>query len=194
MRLHQTVMALMAVNVVLLLIAPVLSSAQRGEGGREGAYTVEGISCTLFPENCEPPPGVKYRGLPQRPAAERPPTEPGKPKSVMFHIRFATNSDEIPVRYYAELDQLGQALAESLRRSPQAHIEISGHTDSVGSQSHNQKLSERRATSVKRYLMSKFNIASENLSVKGYGPSEPIAPNNTPEGREQNRRVVAERK
>jgi OOP family OmpA-OmpF porin len=111
----------------------------------------------------------------------------------VFHIRFATNSDVIPTRYYEGLDKLGQALAKALPNHPQARIEIAGHTDSVGSQAYNQILSEKRAASVKRYLMDRFPISSDNLSVKGYGPDSPVASNNTPEGRERNRRVEAGR-
>ena len=67
-------------------------------------------------------------------------------------------------------------------------VEIAGHTDSVGSESYNQGLSERRANAVKDYLTSK-GVKASRLSAKGYGESRPIASNDTKEGRAENRRV-----
>ena len=68
-------------------------------------------------------------------------------------------------------------------------IEISGHTDNIGSDKYNQKLSEKRAKSVKKYLLANFNIDKSRLIAKGYGESQPFATNNTSEGRALNRRV-----
>jgi OOP family OmpA-OmpF porin len=68
-------------------------------------------------------------------------------------------------------------------------IQIEGHTDSIGSDEYNQKLSERRARSVKQYLVRHHAIAPERLIAVGRGKTEPIADNNTPEGRQKNRRV-----
>ncbi len=67
-------------------------------------------------------------------------------------------------------------------------VEIQGHCDYMGSENYNQKLSERRATTVRDYLISK-GINSSRLTIKGYGESIPIADNNTPEGRALNRRI-----
>jgi len=191
MRLHQTPMTCMVVGVLSLMLAPAFSYAQRGESDSERGYTVEGINCKLFPEDCEQ--GGRTRGLPQRPTQDRPTVEPPGPGPITFHIRFATNSDTIPPRYHEGLDKLGQAISKSLPSHPQARIEIAGHTDSVGSQEYNRRLSEKRAESVKRYLMDKFNIPADNLSVKGYGPDSPVDSNDTLEGRERNRRVEAGR-
>ncbi|MBN2467436.1 MAG: OmpA family protein, partial [Deltaproteobacteria bacterium] len=65
---------------------------------------------------------------------------------------------------------------------------IEGHTDSDGETQHNQTLSQRRAESVKAYLVS-AGISSSRLSTKGYGESKPAAPNTTATGKAQNRRV-----
>ena len=65
---------------------------------------------------------------------------------------------------------------------------ISGHTDSRGSSTYNQELSQRRAQSVVDYLLKK-GIDAERLKSKGFGESKPIAPNDTKSGRLQNRRV-----
>jgi outer membrane protein OmpA-like peptidoglycan-associated protein len=75
-----------------------------------------------------------------------------------------------------------------LNKYPETNIEIQGHTDNKGSNSYNQKLSVKRATSVSDYLTSK-NIKSSRLSVKGFGEEAPKYANDTEEGRTQNRRV-----
>ena len=67
-------------------------------------------------------------------------------------------------------------------------IEIGGHTDNVGSNSYNQKLSEARAKSAVEYLVRK-GISATRLQAKGYGESSPIATNETDPGRTKNRRV-----
>ncbi len=67
-------------------------------------------------------------------------------------------------------------------------VEVAGHTDSVGSESYNQKLSERRAAVVKDYLIGK-GIAADRLTSRGYGESSPVADNDTEEGRAKNRRT-----
>jgi outer membrane protein OmpA-like peptidoglycan-associated protein len=71
---------------------------------------------------------------------------------------------------------------------PSLHVAIEGHTDSVGSDDYNQQLSERRAQAVRDYFVQQ-GINSTNVEAHGYGKTEPIATNDTPEGRQQNRRV-----
>ena len=71
---------------------------------------------------------------------------------------------------------------------PSLHVAIEGHTDSVGSDDYNQQLSERRAQAVRDYFIQQ-GISSANVEAHGYGKTEPIATNDTPEGRQQNRRV-----
>ncbi|MEK6202101.1 MAG: OmpA family protein [Desulfobulbaceae bacterium] len=72
--------------------------------------------------------------------------------------------------------------------NPQVTAEIYGHTDSTGPSAYNQKLSEKRAQAVLNYLVEK-GVATERLTARGFGESKPIAPNNTSEGRQKNRRV-----
>jgi outer membrane protein OmpA-like peptidoglycan-associated protein len=79
-------------------------------------------------------------------------------------------------------------LAEFLREYPDRTIAIEGFTDSVGSDALNQALSERRAAAVRLALMDS-GIAGSRILVRGYGPSFPVASNDTPEGRQRNRRV-----
>jgi outer membrane protein OmpA-like peptidoglycan-associated protein len=74
---------------------------------------------------------------------------------------------------------------------PSLKVEISGHTDNIGSETTNQKLSEDRANSVVSYL-SKKGVTSSRLAGKGYGSSKPVASNNSEDGRQQNRRTEFE--
>ncbi|RKZ28828.1 hypothetical protein DRQ36_09860 [bacterium] len=104
---------------------------------------------------------------------------------VTTEIFFEFNSDEITPESYPILDDIG----EILQRNPDWRIEIAGHTDSIGTESYNKKLSQQRAKAVKNYLVKNFNIIRENLSAQGYGESTPIAENSTAEGRALNRRV-----
>lgn len=79
-------------------------------------------------------------------------------------------------------------LAKVLKEQPNTNISIYGHTDSKGSDDYNLKLSERRANSVVNYLNS-LGISLSRMTPKGMGETEPIATNDTPEGRAKNRRV-----
>ena len=76
-----------------------------------------------------------------------------------------------------------------LKDNPRVKVEIGGHTDSTGSDKANQKISEKRAQSAKKYIQDKFNIPDDRMMVKGYGSKKPIADNKTKEGRAKNRRV-----
>jgi len=76
-----------------------------------------------------------------------------------------------------------------LKDNPNIKVEVGGHSDNLGPEKTNQKMSEKRALSAKKYLMDKFNISGDRLIVKGYGSMKPIADNKTPEGRAKNRRV-----
>jgi OmpA-OmpF porin, OOP family len=102
-------------------------------------------------------------------------------------VPFESGSSKILPQYSSELDKLGQVLtAPSFQ---EYRIQIEGHTDSIGSDGYNQALSQRRAESVKRYLVQHFPIDSDRLVAKGFGKTKPIASNDTPEGRYQNRRI-----
>jgi outer membrane protein OmpA-like peptidoglycan-associated protein len=71
---------------------------------------------------------------------------------------------------------------------PTLHVQIEGHTDSVGSDDYNQQLSEKRAGAVRDYFVQQ-SIAADSIEARGFGKTQPIASNDTPEGRQQNRRV-----
>ncbi|MCT8335242.1 OmpA family protein [Leptospira sp. 85282-16] len=105
---------------------------------------------------------------------------------VMNNLFFAFRSAELTKESEPELDRL----AGILRKSANLKILIEGHTDNVGTKTANQKLSLERANSVANYLKSKHKIEETRIAVVGFGPSTPIADNQTEEGRGTNRRVV----
>ena len=82
---------------------------------------------------------------------------------------------------------LGRAVT-FLKKNPQYHVEIQGHTDSTGPKVWNDTLSQMRADSVRDFLVAS-GVPADRLTAKGYGSADPIAPNSTMEGRHQNRRV-----
>ncbi|CAM3369091.1 OmpA family protein [Halomonas lysinitropha] len=79
-------------------------------------------------------------------------------------------------------------VAAVLQQYPDTLVNIGGHTDSTGDASYNQRLSERRAQAVGSYL-SQSGVSGNRLNMRGYGETQPVASNNTEQGRAQNRRV-----
>lgn len=105
---------------------------------------------------------------------------------IQAPVNFAFNSDQLDPSSYAILDEV----AEVFRNHPEIElVQVEGHTDDRGNASYNLRLSQRRATTVVRYLSSK-GVELERLIPRGYGATQPIASNDTEEGRNQNRRVV----
>ncbi len=105
-------------------------------------------------------------------------------KIVLNNIFFDFNKATLRTESVAELDRLTRLMNDT----PSLQIEISGHTDNVGSASYNQKLSESRAKAVVDYLLDK-GVESSRLEYKGYGFEQPVASNKTEEGRQENRRT-----
>ncbi len=99
-------------------------------------------------------------------------------------VWFDTGSAALKAGSYDELDRV----AAILNRYPETSIRIEGHTDSTGSESFNQELSEKRAMSVKNALLGK-NVSETRLQTIGYGESKPVAGNDSEGGRQLNRRV-----
>lgn len=103
---------------------------------------------------------------------------------ILGGILFDFDQSNIKSQYYSDVDEVATILANN----PSLKVEIQGHTDTVGRDAYNMRLSERRAEAVMGYLVNK-GIDSSRLSAVGFGESMPTVSNDTPEGRAQNRRV-----
>jgi outer membrane protein OmpA-like peptidoglycan-associated protein len=103
---------------------------------------------------------------------------------VLNNVFFDTNKWDLLPESRIELDKLASLLTANKDKK----VEIGGHTDNVGNDADNLKLSENRAKSVVDYLISK-GVPAENLSYKGYGETVPLGDNNTDAGRARNRRT-----
>ena len=112
---------------------------------------------------------------------------PDEGKLILKHVYFETDQSVILPQSFEELDRL----ILELKRNPGIRLKIAGHTDNTGTVEHNQQLSEARALAVKRYLLA-GEISPRRISSVGYGSSQPIATNDTEEGKQLNRRVEIE--
>jgi OOP family OmpA-OmpF porin len=106
---------------------------------------------------------------------------------VVRAVDFEFNSTQLTAPAQRTLDEVATALLTQ----PELNVEVQGHTDSIGTETYNLGLSERRAVAVKAYLVSR-GLSATALTAKGYGKAKPIASNETAEGRAQNRRVAFE--
>ncbi len=131
----------------------------------------------LDPEPSPPPPTP----APPTPVPSPPPLSK---KIVLPGTTFDFDKSDIRPDSRPVLDQVAQAL----RDNPTVRVSVQGYTDNVGSESYNLKLSVRRAEAVFRYLVN-HGVAPDRMEVTGYGPSQPVADNDTESGRAQNRRV-----
>jgi OmpA-OmpF porin, OOP family len=106
-------------------------------------------------------------------------------RATTHGILFDTNRDAIR----AESAPTLQEIADMLKQHPDLKLTIEGHTDNVGNAAANQALSERRAAAVRQALITTYQIDGSRLASRGYGATKPAVSNDTPEGRQQNRRV-----
>jgi OmpA-OmpF porin, OOP family len=110
---------------------------------------------------------------------------PIKGSIVLQGVTFETNSSVLTADSRAPLNEVADGLVKHRRLK----IELQGYTDSTGSDKYNLTLSDKRANSVREYLLSQ-QVHEEQLTAKGYGKADPVASNATADGRSQNRRVV----
>ncbi|MEQ8858129.1 MAG: OmpA family protein [Pseudomonadales bacterium] len=103
----------------------------------------------------------------------------------LIGLNFASGSASLNQGHWAILGKVQQALNEF----PQANLVIEGHTDSFGSDASNQSLSQARADAVLQYLLASSPLSPTSVRALGYGESQPVANNETPEGRTRNRRI-----
>ena len=108
-------------------------------------------------------------------------------REIELQVNFANNAAVVPAEYFSEIE----AVANFMTAYPVTEVVFEGYTDSRGSAAYNQTLSERRAIAVADVLVKSFSIPSSRVSAVGYGEANPIANNETAEGRSDNRRVVA---
>lgn len=130
---------------------------------------------------CDP---VEEAPPPPPPAAPPPPPPAPKKLELSADTNFDFNSAKLKPAGEARVDEVVRAL----KGDPHLHVRVEGHTDSVGSDAYNMRLSERRANSVRDYMVAQ-GIESGRIATEGYGESKPEASNKTAEGRARNRRV-----
>ena len=104
---------------------------------------------------------------------------------ITHGILFDPDAYKIKGESFKTLKNIGRLLEDD----PDLRLSIEGHTDSDGSDDHNQMLSQKRAESVRNYLMSTYGVASDRLEAKGWGEAQPIDINDSAEGKANNRRV-----
>ena len=112
------------------------------------------------------------------------PGAPARPTLVLRGVNFQSGRSVLLPQSYAVLNDV----AASLVANPEVRIEIAGYTDNTGSLGLNMSLSQARAAAVRAYLAQR-GVGPDRMVAKGYGPASPVAPNGTPQGRAQNRRV-----
>jgi outer membrane protein OmpA-like peptidoglycan-associated protein len=153
-----------------------------------GAAALVAIGCkaSVQATTTKPAP-VQAKAKAPEPAPE-PEPEPapivGEKIEISEMIHFHTNSARLKRRSYQVLDEVIRVMNDH----PELEIEIQGHTDSVGRESQNRRLSERRAVRVQEYFVTR-GVDARRLTAVGYGEEQPIADNTSRDGRYQNRRV-----
>lgn len=131
----------------------------------------------------EPPP-------PPPPPADVPPDEPPPPQAVSLSntIQFSYDGARVLANTFETLQEVVQVL----KSNPDVKkVRVAGYASEEGTEQHNQQLSTARARAVRAYLIAR-GVSARRLTAKGYGESDPVASNDTEDGREQNRRVQFE--
>lgn len=158
--------------------------------GKNYGIAIEKEEYLFHSENFDIPESQDYRKLEKHIELKK--AEVGA-KVVLRNIFFDFNQSDLKPESTKELDRV----ADEMKKFNSIKVEISGHTDNVGEDDYNQKLSQSRAEAVKAYLVSK-GVSSERLKTAGYGATKPVADNinadgsDNPEGRQLNRRTEFE--
>lgn len=151
----------------------------KGEGGEATSKTAVAVKPAPVVQPVQPAPVVEQA------AAKASATQLCSP--TVLNIKFDTNKTAIKPAYQDELAKLGTFLKDN----PNAKGSIEGHTDSVGNKKANMKLSQRRAESVRSYIIKNSGIDASRITAKGFGPTKPVADNKTAAGKAKNRRIEA---
>jgi OOP family OmpA-OmpF porin len=131
---------------------------------------------------CPKPEPVVAAVAPPKPVA--PPPEPVVIASISSDVAFDLNKADLKPSFYPRLDEI----IGTLKESPDTKFEVIGHADSTGEADYNQGLSERRAAAVAAYL-TRGGISPNRFTTSGRGEMDPVASNETKDGRAKNRRV-----
>jgi len=163
------------------------------EGTPAGAKVDKTNGCSeeqLGMRNARSTPVTQRSTPPPAPPSPPPPAPVPPPKPIPSHIRlenilFESGSDRLLPESEATLDEVGR----ELEKYPDLKIEVQGHTDTSGPAALNMKLSQKRAESVRRYLLEHTTLKPENLTAKGYGETRPETKERNQEEKLRNRRV-----
>jgi OOP family OmpA-OmpF porin len=189
----------LAANSAFANVTPNLQDSQ-GAAVKDGSGACVVTSGNVLPE-CSPPAAPATPAAPAAPPSPAAPAAPATPapaarpapasvkQAVVIQADALFDFDKSVLRPDGK-KSIDDALAK-LRGVDLELVIATGHTDSVGSDAYNQKLSERRAAAVKEYLVSK-GIPASKVTTIGKGESQPVATNKTAEGRQKNRRVDIE--
>jgi OOP family OmpA-OmpF porin len=161
-------------------ITPLVDTTYTLHCSSPGGNTNSTVNVSIVAPPPPPPPQIK-------PAQACVVLNPEKDESVNLLIEFDFNKSVVKPEFYSNVDAVG----EFMQKYPTVTMTIEGHTDDVGTKAYNQKLSQRRANVVKKYIVDKFGINPELIKAVGYGKTRPVDTNKTAEGRYHNRRVHA---
>ncbi len=200
-------LGMLALGALALAAGPALANVTPNLQDSSGAAVKDGSgACVVtsgqnLPE-CSPPatpaPKPSAPASPSAPAAPASPTAPAAPakaapssvrQSVVIQADALFDFDKSVVR--PDGKKSIDAALDKIRGVDLEMVIATGHTDSIGTNAYNQKLSERRAAAVKEYLVSK-GIPASKVTTIGKGETQPVATNKTAEGRQKNRRVDIE--
>lgn len=129
---------------------------------------------------------LRYRRIRPPPPPARTAAPPPEERFVLDGVLFPTGSAALDPESYPRLDRV----VEYMTHRPSSRIRVAGHTDNVGDPDRNQALSLSRAQAVRDYLV-EHGIDGSRIEAVGYGDQQPVAPNDTEEGRRRNRRIEA---
>lgn len=153
-----------------------------GNNNEDAQFITAGLGVTYQFRAAEAPPPVPVRA--QAPPPPPPPAPPAKRKIVLRGVNFDFDKSNIRPDARPVLDEA----IRILQQEGGIAVIAEGHTDSVGTDAYNLRLSERRSAAVREYLV-RGGISSSRIRTEGYGEARPVASNDTAEGRAQNRRV-----
>ena len=163
----------------------------RAAGSLNGCPDTDGDGVADDADRCPSIPGVlSQNGCPEQQTSSTS-VITVEDKEILDRAMYAVKFETGNARLRGESNSVLEQIADVMNRYPGYFLKISGHTDSIGSSSDNQKLSEKRAKACYDYLVSK-GISTSRMEYKGHGEKQPIATNKYKDGREKNRRVMFE--